>query len=137
MQDANFEDLKISISEDLRSEDLYFEDPRVIFDNSWNVHESNIHTLLIEIYKSKNNLSPPIMKKIVDLKYNRYDLRSKQLLKLPETSTSRYGTQALCFKGRLIWNTFPNKIKNIDNTGYFKKHIKEWKPTTCSCKLCL
>ena len=66
-----------------------------------------------------------------------FDLRSKQLLKLPETSTSRYGTQALCFKGSLIWNTVPNKIKNIGNIEDFKKHIKEWKPTTCSCKLCL
>ena len=96
MQDANFEDLLLK-------------------DNSWNVHESNIH----------------------DLKNTRYDLRSKQLLKLPETSTSRYGTQALCFKGSLIWNTVPNKIKNIDNIEDFKKHIKGWKPTTCSCKLCL
>ena len=31
-------------------------------DNLWNVHENNIHTLLIEIYKSRNNLNPPIMK---------------------------------------------------------------------------
>ena len=84
-------------------------------DNSWNVHENNIHTLLIEIYKSINNLIPPIMKYFFDLKNTRYDLRSKQLLKLPETSTSRYGTQALCFKGSLIWNTIPNKFKDIDN----------------------
>ena len=118
MQDANFEDLLLK-------------------DNSWNVHESNIHTLLIEIYKSINNLSPPIMKDFFDLKNTRYDLRSKQLLKLPETSTSRYGTQALCFKGSLIWNKVPNKIKGIDNTEDFKKHIKGWKPTTYSCKLCL
>ena len=118
MQDANFEDILLK-------------------DNSWNVHESNIDTLLIEIYKSINNLSSPIMKKFFDLKNTRYDLRSKQLLKLPETSTSRYGTKALCFKGSLIWNTVPNKIKNIGNIEEFKKHIKEWKPTTCSCKLCL
>ena len=118
MQDANFEDLLLK-------------------DNSWSVHESNIHTLLIEIYKSINNLSPPIMKNFFDLKNSRYDLRSKQLLKLPETSTSRYGTQALCFRGNLIWNTVPSKIKNIGNIQDFKKHIKEWKPTTCSCKLCL
>ena len=56
-------------------------------------------------------------------------------MKLPETSTSRYGTQALCFRGSLIWNTVPNKIKNIGNIEDFKKHIKEWKPITCSCKL--
>ena len=43
MEDANFEDLLLK-------------------DNSWNVHENNIHTFLIEIYKSINNLSPPIMK---------------------------------------------------------------------------
>ena len=118
MEDANFEDLLLK-------------------DNSWNVHENNIYTLLIEIYKSINNLSPPIMKYFFDLKNTRYDLRSKQLLKLPETSTSRYGTQSLCFKGSLIWNTIPNKFKDIDNIEDFKKHIKDWKPTTCSCKLCL
>ena len=43
MQDANFEDLLLK-------------------DNSWNVNESNIHKLLIEMYKSINYLSPPIMK---------------------------------------------------------------------------
>ena len=43
MQDANFEDLLLK-------------------DNSWNVHESSIHMLLIEIYNSINNLSQPIMK---------------------------------------------------------------------------
>ena len=83
MEDANFEDLLLK-------------------DNSWSVHENNIHTLLIEIYKSINNLSPRIMKDFFGLKNTRYDLRSKQLLKLPETSASRYGMQALCFKGSLI-----------------------------------
>ena len=42
MQDANFEDLLLK-------------------DDSWNIHESKIHTLVIEIYKSINNLSPPII----------------------------------------------------------------------------
>ena len=77
------------------------------------------------------------MKYFFDMKNIRYDLRSKQLLKLPETSTSRYGTQVLCFKGSLIWNTIPNKFKNIDNIEDFKNRIKDWKPITCSCKLCL
>ena len=83
MEDANFEDLLLK-------------------DNSWNVHENNIHTLLIEMYKSINILSPPIMKYFFDLKNTRYDLRYKQLLRLPEISTFRYGTQALCFKRRNV-----------------------------------
>ena len=107
-----------------------------IYYNSWNVHENDLHTLSIEIYKSINNSYPTLMKSFFDLKNTRSDLGSKQLLKLPETSTSRYGTQALCFKGSLIWNMIPNKFKNIENIEDFKKHIKDWKPTTCSCKLC-
>ena len=43
MEDANFEYLLLK-------------------NNSSNVYENNIHTLLTEIYKSINNLSPPIMK---------------------------------------------------------------------------
>ena len=64
--------------EDVNLEDL------ILKDNLWNVHESNIHTLLIEVYKSINNLRPPIMKGFFDLKNTRYDLQNKQLLKLPE-----------------------------------------------------
>ena len=49
-----------------------------------------------------NNLSPTIMTDFFELKNTRYDLGNKRLLKLPETSTSRYGTQALCFTSSLI-----------------------------------
>ena len=42
MENGNFEDLLIK-------------------DSSWTIHENNIHTLLIEIYKSLNHISPPIM----------------------------------------------------------------------------
>ena len=47
LEDANLEDLLLK-------------------DNLWNVHESNIHALLIEIYKSINNLSPPVIKDFFD-----------------------------------------------------------------------
>ena len=71
-----------------------------------------------------------------DWKNTRWDLRNKELLKSPENSTSRYGTQTLYFKGSLIWNIVPNKFKNLDSIEDFKEHIKYWKPVTCSCKLC-
>ena len=48
-------------------EDVNFED-LLLKDNSGNVYENNIHALSIEIYKSKSNLSLPIMKDFFDLK---------------------------------------------------------------------
>ena len=77
-------------------------------DSSWTIHENNIHTLLIEIYKSLNHISPPIMQEFFNLKVTPYSLQKNNLLRLPKTSTSQYGIQALCFKGSTIWDTVPN-----------------------------
>ena len=67
------------------------------------------------------------MKYYFELKNIRYDLRNNQLLNLPETSTTRYSTKDLCFKGSLIQKFLPNKFKNLDSAEDFKKHIKDWK----------
>ena len=82
-------------------EDVNFKD-LLIKDNSWTIHENNIHTLLIEIYKSLNQNSPPIIQEFFDLKVTVYSLRNNNILRLPKTNTSRYGTEALCFKGSII-----------------------------------
>ena len=55
MGDANFKDLLIKNS-------------------SWTIHENNIHALLIEIYKSLNHITPPIMKNVFYLKVTPYSL---------------------------------------------------------------
>ena len=46
-----------------------------------------------------------------NLKRIRCILRGNYLRKLLDTSTYRYGTQALCFKGSLLCNKIPKKIK--------------------------
>ena len=52
MEDSNFEDLLLK-------------------NNSWNVHENNINTLLTEIYKSISNLSTSTMKEFYHLQNTR------------------------------------------------------------------
>ena len=37
-------------------------------DGSWTIHENNIHALLIEIDRSLNHISPPIMQEFFNLK---------------------------------------------------------------------
>ena len=80
MEDANFEDLLIKGS-------------------SWTIQENNVQKLLIEINKHLNHISFPIMQEFFDLQVTPYSLRNSSLLRLPKTNTSRYGTEALCFKG--------------------------------------
>ena len=101
--------------ENVNSEDL------LIKDRSWTIHENNIHTLLVEIYKSLNHISPPIMQEFFDLKNTPYSLRSNDLLRLSKTNTSRYGMQALSFKGSIIWNTVLNRYKNLNSVDKFKQ----------------
>ena len=115
MENANFEDLLTK-------------------DSSCTIHENNIH--IVEIYKSLNHISPPIMQEFFDLKVTPYSLRNNNLLRLPKTNTSRYVSEALCFKGSIIRNTVPNRYKNLNSLDKFKQQIKMWKPTTCTCKLC-
>ena len=114
MENANFEDLLTK-------------------DSSCTIHENNIH--IVEIYKSLNHISPPIMQEFFDLKVTPYSLRNNNLLRLPKTNTSRYGTEALCSKGTIIWNAVLNRYKNLNYLEKFKQQIKMWKPTTCTCKL--
>ena len=76
MQDAAFEDL-------------------LEIDKSKCVHDNNIHTLLIEIYKLIHHSSLQIMRNLLDGKVNQYSFRNNYILKLPAMTTCRYGTQAL------------------------------------------
>ena len=41
------------------------------------------------------------MQEFFDLKVTPYSLRNNNILRLPKTNTSRYGTEALCFKGSI------------------------------------
>ena len=69
------------------------------------------------------------MQEFFDLKVTPYSLRNNNILRLPKTNTSRYGTEALCFKGRIIWNTVPNRYRNLNSLDKFKKQTKMWKRT--------
>ena len=119
--------------------DVTFED-LLETDKSRTIHEGNTYTLLVEIYKSADYVRLPIMGNFLDLKRNSYNLHGNYLLKLPDTSTYRYGTQVLCFKGRLLWNKIANRYKNLNSLEKFKFKIqkfkiKQWNPNICRiCK---
>ena len=64
------------------------------------------------------------MEEFLDLKVPPYSLRNNSILRLPKTNTSPYSTEALCFKGSVIWKTVPNRYKNLNSLDKFKQQIK-------------
>ena len=60
--------------------------------NEVSVHNKNIQTLLTEIYKNLNGLSPPIMLDLFTMRDNIYNLRNFRERYCEKKKTIRYGT---------------------------------------------
>ena len=94
-----------------------------------------MHLLMIEIFKTKNNLNPTFMKKIFTDRDVQYNLRSKNHLQLQIIRTAKYGLANIQYIGHHLWASLPDEIKD-SGTINFKKKIKSWKGNTCICRLC-
>ena len=79
----------------------------LIKDSSMTIHERNLQSLTIEVYKSINNLSPVIMKGSFDVKNIPYNLRSTSILCTRNVRTVKNGFNTLSFRGPKIWALVP------------------------------
>ena len=107
----------------------------LVLDNSFTIHERNIQTLAIELYKVVNHISPKIMDLIFPLKKGaRYPRES--IFQETNPKTVSWGKNSLSFLGPKIWNIVPENIKNQTNLSLFIKNIRSWKPSNCPCRIC-
>ena len=105
-------------------------------DDSITIHHKNIQKLAVEMFKIKNNLSPPLMKGIFKENTNTYDLRNKRCWEPPNVRTVRYGSETIRYRGPKTWDMVPQHIKDSVSLAEFKSKIKTWKPNDCACRLC-
>ena len=104
-------------------------------DKSFTVHERNIQTLAIEMFKVANGLSPEIMKNVFPLKSNPM-YYTKQIFKTRNVHSVYNGTDTLSFLGPKVWLIIPDDIRFCSNITEFKRKIRMWKPLKCPCRLC-
>ena len=105
-------------------------------DGSFTIHQRNVQSLAIEIYKYLHGLSPAILNEV--FKVNEtipYDLRMRNELYARNPKTVRYGTETISFLSPKIWSLIPQNIKDSGSLSCFKKNIRKWKPN-CPCRLC-
>ena len=93
--------------------------------------------LAIEIFRFYNGLSPRLTNNIFKPKAeNPYNLRQVSEFSRPMVKSVYHGTESISYLGPKIWDILPEKLKNIDNLGHFKRETKIWKTDNCPCRLC-
>ena len=100
------------------------------------IHVQNLQKLMIEIYKTMNKLNPSYIWEFHEEKVVKYDLRTKNLCRLPKTLTTKFGIETLSFRGSLLWNTLGDQIKALPSVAAFKRAIKHWPGEKCNCRIC-
>ena len=105
-------------------------------DKSFTIHQRNIHSLAIELFKVKRNLSNVIMYNIFKKRTLTYNLRSQTDFVRDCVNTRRYGLNSLSYFAPKVWDMIPLEVKNINFLQKFKTEIKTWTPENSSCYLC-
>ena len=105
-------------------------------DSSVSIHIRNLQVLATEIFKARNNLSPPTVQNIFRTTEPAYSLRRDTIFESHRIQTQRYGIESLTYLGPKIWSQVPSEIKESDSLAVFKNKIKNWRPKLCPCKLC-
>ena len=101
--------------------------------NSYTILVKNIQKLMTEVYKSLNDM---IVSEFHEIKYVKYELRQKNLSKLPNVKTTSCGVESLSFRGSFLWNTLDDNIKQEPTLTRFEYKIKSWAGDQCTCNIC-
>ena len=105
-------------------------------DKLFTIHQGNIQSYAIELFKVKRSLSNVIMCKILKTRTQTNNLRSQADFVRDCVNTQCYGLNSLIYFVPKILDMIPLEIKNINSLQKFKTEIRKWALENCSCYLC-
>ena len=100
------------------------------------VHLQNLEKLLLEVFKSLHQINPAFMWELFERKEVNYNLRNKDLLRIPKFQTITYGANSISYRGSYLWNSIPDVVKSCERVLSFKRKLREWNGRTCTCRVC-
>ena len=98
-------------------------------------HHKNIQSLMIEIFKIKNELAPPIMDSMFERRNEPYNFRNFQEFLTKKKRTVYYGLETFIYRSPQLWSLVPENIKEVDSLEIFKREVKNWICDDCPCRL--
>ena len=123
-------ELRIVYKDDVASFEILLEKS-----GSVSIHHRNLQALPIEVYKSLNSLSSPLMTDLIKLNKTKYNLCNTSALVSSNTETTKYGINTISYLAPKVWDQDPEKRKNSKSLNIFKQKIKIWVPLNCQCIL--
>ena len=108
----------------------------LLSNNSVSIHQRHLRFLVTEIFKSISQTNPEFMWLFFKQKKLSCNLSKGPVLKLPRTQSTYYGRNAIHFRGSLIWNNLPVKVKSSNSVVEFKTKIKNLENIDCGCLIC-
>ena len=91
-------------------------------DGSFTIHQTNVQSLAIEIYKYLHGLSLAMLSEVFKVNETTpHDLRMRNELYAKNPNTVRYGTETISFLSPKIWSLVPQNIKDSGSLSCFKK----------------
>ena len=105
-------------------------------EKSVTIHTKNLQTLMIEIFKTQNNMNHSFMNEIFREQVNMHNLRNNNELVLPRIKTVNFGSESSRYRGPQLWFSLPQDRRNTESISLFKSKIKKWHGEDCSCRLC-
>ena len=101
--------------------------------NDISCHYSNIQILMIELYKIKNELAPPIMDSVLNRRNITYNFRNFSQKERKRTVFD--GLETLSYRAPQLWTLLPEEIKQKSTINLFKSNVKQWICKERSCRL--
>ena len=101
------------------------------------IHHQNFPELAVEMFKVPRGLSPEIVNELFQFgKQIPYELRQGSQFQIPWVHSVFSGTESLKFLGMKVWALVPDEMKQLESLGKFRNAKKQWKLTSCPCRLC-
>ena len=109
----------------------------LVKDGFLSIHRQNLQKLAIKMFKVSRGLNPEIVNELFQFREQLpYDLRQRSQFQIPWVHSIFSGTESLKFLGPKVWTLVPNEMKQLKSLEKLRNAIRQWKPTSCPCRLC-
>ncbi len=85
-----------------------------------------LQSVVIEVYKALNGLSPKYMKCMFILNKTNHNLCSDNNILLPKCHTTNFGLKSFAYQAGSLWNKLPNSFRTYESLKDFKTKIFTW-----------